>query len=160
MTVIPLKKLSEIISKEYEKNPRNWQVLLGKGYEYFDVLITSEKKGWLLKLDTVYKPSPLGLGAPVKIKTEDVKIENLPEYGLRPASPEIIELLKTDPRRALAELEKIEPIPLEEARDYIIVGPLVQKSPLDILSEKQRKLSLKLEKELQKILKKEYYYIS
>jgi len=103
VTVIPLKKLSEIISKEYEKNPRNWQVLLGKGYEYFDVLITSEKKGWLLKLDTVYKPSPLGLGAPVKIKTEDIKIENLPEYGLRPASPEIIELLKTDPRRALAE---------------------------------------------------------
>jgi len=95
----------------------------------------------------------------VKIKTEDVKIENLPEYGLRPASPEIIKLLKTDPRRALAELEKIEPIPLEEARDYIIVGPLVQKSPLNLLSEKQRKLSLELERERQKILKREYSYI-
>ncbi len=57
----------ENILKRYNKNPKGWNFSVGRGHDekFFDILISHEKDVWQVKLDTLYRPNPLGVGVKV-----------------------------------------------------------------------------------------------
>ncbi|MFQ5887532.1 MAG: hypothetical protein ACE5HY_02415, partial [Candidatus Hydrothermarchaeales archaeon] len=83
-------KLLRRLLLSYNKDPRNWYFSVGKGHDdtSFDILISRSKEAWQVKLDTIFKPKPVGVGARIG------GIEEVPRrpysFGFRPLSEDIL----------------------------------------------------------------------
>jgi len=87
--------IKKIINK-YDRNPENWQVLMGKSPKgFYDIIFSNPEEVWQLKLDTIYKPNPVGFGAKVEIEPSKIRLENFPSYGFRPVSLKILEQINS-----------------------------------------------------------------
>ena len=67
-SVCPLSKPIDLLMKEiwkkYNEDSMGWHVLVGRSSKgYYDVFVTNPKELWQIKLETIYRPNPIGLGA-------------------------------------------------------------------------------------------------
>jgi hypothetical protein len=95
MEILEEKILAKQIFKKYSVNPRNWSFVISTHSirdGFFDATVTNSDESWQLKIDSIYKPSPIITGAkldidPIKMKkTFD---ENIIPFGYRKIDPPV-----------------------------------------------------------------------
>jgi hypothetical protein len=158
MELIPLEELIKIVVRSYERNPRaRWQITIGKSGRYWDLLFRSSRRAWRAKIDSIYKPMPKGVG--IEIEVRDLRRIKSPPYGMRPLSDALVRRILDSIHHSsslepiIQEVMLLEPLPRRKiTTPGVLSGPLIY-SPrsLALLSKKQRKLDLKLERELKKL---------
>lgn len=148
----------ERILRRYNKKPDGWNFSIGRGHDdtFFDVLVSHDRDVWEIKLDTLYRPNPTGVG--VKIgKTEKIK-ENPYFFGFRPLPEGIMPALSENgfSKDVVSEILRESPKAISQIRTPgIVQGPITfSKSPLDFISERHKRLDDRLRVELNRILSK------
>ena len=131
MEILEYDEVINEILKHYNKNPKGWQVLMGRSPKgFYDFIFSNPEKVWLVKLDTIYKPNPIGFGT-VLTDTDPskIKINDLPSYGFRPVSEKVIDLIMNgDISSALKMIMEVSPTPTEKISDQLVaVGPYIHK---------------------------------
>ncbi|MFQ6137128.1 MAG: hypothetical protein ACE5PM_08115 [Candidatus Hydrothermarchaeales archaeon] len=160
-------ELLEKLLQRYNKNPQGWNFLIGKGHEdrFFDILISHGRETWQIKLDTLYKPNPIGLGAKVG-RIEGKILRNPHPFGFRPLSEDLVgDLLRSGLSSGIIEeILESKPVPIDKIKTPAVAqGPIRYSGlppslrPLDFVSEEHKKLDLKLGEELDKLLRKSGY---
>lgn len=158
---LPVDLLMRKLSNMYNKNPTNWTVLIGEPRgTHSDIFISTGKELWQVKVDSLYRDRPIGLGMKVggKEEAERVLKEDVPPYGLRPLPEDLIKrfidgaigyediipvvdrVLKSKPRR-VADIDST----------AVLQGPVQFGRPNE-LSPKQKELNLKLGQSLDRLL--------
>jgi hypothetical protein len=96
MEILEEKILAKQIFKKYSANPRNWNFVISTNSirdGFFDATVTNSEESWQLKIDSIYKPSPIITGTrldmdPIKMKkTFD---EEIIPFGYRKIDPPVI----------------------------------------------------------------------
>jgi hypothetical protein len=159
--------LMKEIWKKYNEDSMGWHVLVGRGSKgYCDVFITNPKELWQIKLESMYRPNPIGLGVKIKNSRESAELfRGIPNYGLRPLSKKTMAMMMSAIKRgappvsALREIMSIKPKPHGEiASPWILQGPVIHSAkPLELISDKQRELDAKLSIELESLLRKKRF---
>ncbi len=152
--------LREII-KSYNKNPNNWRALMGRSPRgFYDFLFLNPKEVWYLKIDTIYKPNPIGLGVKLDVASDYDVPRDLPSYGFRNIPKELLKEIDANPQVILKVVREIPPVSVDKIRGLVAIGPYIQKPVLKPISKKQEELSIKMDRELEKLLKRNYpFYI-
>jgi hypothetical protein len=165
---MPIESAEELMKKiflRYNKKPSGWNFLVGKGHEdrFFDILISQGSEVWQIKVDTIYKPNPLGIGAKVEVEKSKKIFDNPYSFGFRPLSEkQIMRLVETGlSKKAVENIMKSRPRPINKIKTPVVVqGPIMYSGlppslkPFDFISKKQQKLDSQLSKELDKLIKK------
>lgn len=156
------KRTFDELTERYEKEPKGWKIAVGNDNKgYFDIFISNPEEVWQVKVDSIYKPKPVGLSMKVGGRTEARKIasDKEPSFGFRPISDDIIENIirrkGEDLSPVLNEILKVEPRRLSDIRSPVVAsGPIHYGNKLQI-SKKQKNLDLELRKNLKKLLFRE-----
>ena len=70
MEILDEKILAKQIFKKYSVNPRNWNFVISTNSirdGFFDATVTNSDESWQLKIDSIYKPSPIITGTKLDI---------------------------------------------------------------------------------------------
>jgi hypothetical protein len=167
METLEYKETMKEILKKYDKKPEKWQVLIGRSPKgFWDLLFSNPEEVWQLKLDTIYKPNPMGFGVKLEIDPSKIQTtESFPSYGFRPiSSKKIMNLMKNmmdkpaDMATAIMKsIKETPPMPTKKIKSHITaVGPYIQQPSLELVSPQQKELSMKLDRELEKLMREKY----
>ncbi|MFQ5711295.1 MAG: hypothetical protein ACE5GD_05890 [Candidatus Geothermarchaeales archaeon] len=159
----PIEEIMAEMMRLYNKDPLGWGISVRMGRKgYGDIFVLSPKgELWQVKIDSVYKPKPLGLGVKVGGFEESRKVisAKIPPYGFRPISKGHLEELRKNilQRRPVDKTVRgiltESPAPIGElVSPGIMQGPISFSSGERYLSERQRELDKKLEKSLDELL--------
>ena len=150
--------------ESYSRNPKGWSFVLSPSprFGFFDATVSGPDMAWMLKLDTLFKPSPIVIGSEVEAFPR--RPRGPFSYGYRALPPELaLQILgggEAGPRqRTLAELlpvMKSEPVAPETGRAYA-EGPLVLTGPGQVsLSKSQKVMDDRLSSEMRRLLRLRY----
>jgi hypothetical protein len=150
MEILAGDELQRLLFQRYSKRPEGWSLTLSKSasYGFFDAFVTSPEESWQLKLDTVFKPSPLVLGAKVEVD----------ESKLKPLSPFSFGFRSLGDEDASALLASRRPVAPTTGGSYL-QGPVVFSDRGAIPGPKtdaQRSVDAKLSQELLKVVRRKY----
>lgn len=150
-----ISKVKEEIWKKYNDDPRNWSFWISrdKNGEFYDLFIIHKDECYFIKMDTIYKPNPLGLGKKMKVDTDFSS--KLPESGFRKMDRSELEELFNKPKK----LFKREPTSFDDLKENEVgfMGPQYMSQEPPQISEGQKKLDEKLSEELRKLMRRESY---
>lgn len=159
-------KIRREIARLYDKDPQGWNVLVGKDRAgFYDMMISHGSEAWQVKEYQVnpYKFVGLGSRLPSAISPQ---IPNAGSpFGLRPIGINMIKDiagLMEDPRsmsNLAGRLLSERPVSAREAMESpaILQGPILQsENPLGALSTSHSKLDVKMRRELQRLVNKEF----
>ena len=164
MTTESIDSLSKKIIKRYNNNPVGWTIF--RDYKG-TILISGPNDGYMLKLITINPNEYTGVGTRIKNHSQIQKLaKGAPQYGYRPIpNSQAIELLSSlqdfeKQNTIITEILEKNPIPtwkLKKRKPGLILnGPILAHPDLSSISEKQRKLELKLKIEAQRVFNKKY----
>lgn len=150
----------------YRKNPFGWRVSIKKESRFANIFITDSKNIWQIKLDSIYKANPIGIGSNIGAYSENKNLfdTKTPYYGLRSIKNEDIQnmLINNDITYAKLLINEILNRPIvtiddiqENDENYgFLSGPIhfSQESDKSFLSNNQKKLDKKLDDSLDKLL--------
>jgi len=164
MKLLDGERLRKIIFESYAKDPTGWSFVISPSqkYGYYDALVSGPQGAWALKIDSLFKPSPIVLGSPTEADSLPRQTGPFP-YGYRKLPPDLIpEMLRGDDHPAntnmasLLSVLKSKTVVPEEGRSYAH-GPFIFTSPESVgLSERQRELDDKLNSEMNRLLRYRY----
>ncbi len=88
MEILQERDLARYLFNQYTINPKNWNFIISTSpirNSFFDALISNSNEVWQLKIDSLYKPNPMIMGAkvdndPSKLEKED---SNRSHFGYR-----------------------------------------------------------------------------
>ena len=62
--------MNEKLASRYSQNPKGWSFMIApaKRFGFFDAIVSSPREAWHLKIDSIFKPNPLAIGAPAEIE--------------------------------------------------------------------------------------------
>jgi|GEM_PF-5966324 hypothetical protein len=149
-----IKSYNEIlkeIEREYNSSPRRWSVSIVRDGTFFDIYALRGDTGWKIKLDTIFRPDPVGVGTRIQVEKS---IEHPFSYGLRPLSEEnfrkiiagehnIFEVLKADPLPA----HEIDTSGILKGPVHFLNDPIREKSSRKVDRRLREKLMEKLHRE-------------
>jgi hypothetical protein len=161
MELRPAEETIQEIVRRYDKNPKGWQFLVGRGaggYQDLFFIQQPDNQIWQIKQHYLNPYKIVGFGG--SIDAPPPSLES-PEFGLRPVpQAELAQIFHERP--SMVVLEKIlrrSPVPMREAMhdEGLLSGPIIhlRQSP-SFLSKEQEKLDLKLRLELEDFLWKRY----
>ncbi|MGI0091905.1 MAG: hypothetical protein ACREBS_09365 [Nitrososphaerales archaeon] len=163
--------LFRYLLEQYSKKPIGWNFTIAPSSKdsFFDALVAGPEETWQLKIDSIFKPSPLVLGA--KVETPDRPATDntavAAPYGYRKLDPEfLLKLLEeasdeshpstktaTKIDQLIGSLTPVSPV---ESGSYV-EGPFVfTKEKIFAQSSSQRQLDEKLSFEIKKLLRDKY----
>ena len=147
------------IRKLYNKEPKGWQISVNRDkFNHGNILITNPSSLWQVKLDSLFRPNPLSVGG----KLEDIDIsekvgKNLPSFGYRPLGNNQLAKMqenlmsnKSIDSLILDILQK-DPVPIDNTKNQGFIEGPINLAPPGYISNKQKKLDLKLKKDLNKL---------
>jgi hypothetical protein len=151
--------------ESYSKNPKGWSFVMSPSVKhgFYDAVVSGPDGTWMLKIDSIFKPTPIVLGSPTEDSPKLKPAGPFP-YGYRNLPPELIlQMLRGEeypPRNeAVANflsVLKSETVVPEEGKSYA-EGPFVFTSKGKVgLPERQRDLDIKLASEMQRLLRTRY----
>ena len=150
----------------YDKDPRDWRVLVGKDkFGFYDVLISNGTQAWQVKEYQVNPYKFVGLGSKLPGATSHMLATGEHPFGLRSvALDEMKELAGImDQPRALndfaSKLLSQKTVSSREAVEgaAILQGPILQSmGPLDAISSAHTKLDEKLRRELRRLVMRDF----
>ena len=159
-------KIRREISKLYDKDPQGWRVLVGQDRSgFYDVLVSHGAEAWQVKEYQVNPYKYVGLGSKLPGPTPGQLINSDHPFGFRPIGFERMKELESiieDPRAVSELAAKLlieKPVSFTEAMESPVVlhGPVLHSArPIEALSTSQTKLDVKLRKELQRIVRRDY----
>lgn len=165
--------LTELL-KRYDRNPKGWSFLVSKGSSFWDILLIGPEESWQIKVDTIFKPKPLGVGVKLEGKLSPPLLKGALKsfpYGFRPLPPATLESLARKvevgglrPEDAAKELvdrlQRTKPVPRAKIppRALTAVGPHLLLPKALPFSGKQKELDMKLEAELRRLLRRKYQF--
>ena len=96
MEILQENSLAKYLFEKYSSNPRNWSFLISSNPlrdGFFDATISNVDEVWQLKIDSIYKPIPIIIGA--KVDVDATRIERRvgtgsPEFGYRKLEPSTV----------------------------------------------------------------------
>jgi hypothetical protein len=167
MELLSGEALSKYLLEKYSRNPKGWNFTIAPAVKdnFFDALVSGPEENWQLKIDSIFKPSPIVLGAKVETPLRrSVPKGVFPSYGYRKLEPEVIlkilrEQTSDEPENS-GNLDKIigslEPTAPTRGGSYA-EGPFVftNKKILDI-SDSQKKLDERLSSGIRNLLREKY----
>ena len=144
MEILQERELARHLFNQYTINPKNWNFIISTSPirdSFFDALISNSDEVWQLKIDSIYKPNPIIMGAkidndPSKLKK---KLNNTSPFGYRNLETNaIMEFLKdlseeqsknsikdNDINRCLDSLlSSLEPVKPVRGKNYLC-GPFI-----------------------------------
>lgn len=95
MEILEEKSLARQIFKRYSANPKNWNFIISTSSirdGFYDATVTSPQESWRLKIDSIYKPSPIISGTRLDVDTKIIERganNNLIPFGYRKIDPPI-----------------------------------------------------------------------
>jgi len=154
------------IARRYSVDPDGWQVLYGRNPDgSSDLMVVHGSDMWIIKENAVNPYRSIGLGAKARLREgEEIKGFSPYPFGLRPLPREQMQELmlrlvsgKTT-RKLMTEIMMTKPSSPKDIRSPVVMqGPIVySERPIELISETHRKLSEKLDEELEKLLYKKY----
>ncbi len=165
MKLLEGESLRRHLLESYSKNPKGWSFVISPSVKhgFYDASVSGPDGAWMLKIDSIFKPTPIVLGSP----TEDspkLKTAGAFPYGYRNLPPELIlQVLRSEdypPRNEsvanFLSVLKSETVVPEERKSYA-EGPFVftSKGKVD-LSEREWELDMKLASEMKRLLRTRY----
>ncbi len=96
MEILQDNNLAKYLFEKYSSNPRNWNFLISTNPlrdGFFDATISNVDEVWQLKIDSIYKPIPMVIGA--KVDVDATRIErrigtSSPGFGYRKLEPSVM----------------------------------------------------------------------
>ena len=153
---------------QYSRKPMGWNFTIGRSPRdnFFDGLVSGPEEAWQLKVDSIFKPSPIVLGAKLDSGVVNpLQSTNLPSYGYRKLQPEIMlklfkEITEESNQTASNSLDKIlgslSPVAPVQGGSYA-EGPVVFTNGRIIgRSQTQNTLEEKLSSEIKRLLRESY----
>ena len=95
MEILDENLLAKQIFKRYSTNPKDWNFIISTNSMkdgFFDATISNPNEAWQLKIDSIYKPSPIILGTRLDIELKPVKRnydDKLIPFGYRKIDPPV-----------------------------------------------------------------------
>lgn len=150
--------------ESYSRDPRGWSFVLSPSVKsgFYDAVASGPNGAWILKMDTIYKPTPLVLGS--EVEPDSSKPEGAFTYGYRKLPPELMLGLfrggegtsEEAIRAGLSTVLRTEPVVPDRGGSYA-QGPFVLTGPGELrLSEKQRAVDARLTLEMRRLLSRRY----
>ena len=164
MEILEGSELKRRMLESYARDPRGWSFTVSPSPSsgFFDAAVAGPDGAWMLKIDSLFKPTPIVIGSPA---------ESLPRrpqgtfpYGYRGLPPELVlqlmgggsEIPRGPLRRRLLSVLRSEPVVPEKGGSYA-EGPLVLTGPGSVsLSDKQREVDARLASEMRRLLRLRY----
>lgn len=156
--------LSRYLLEKYSKKPQGWNFMIAPSAKdnFFDALVTGPDESWQIKIDSIFKPSPLMLGTKVDLESKPLPPNMLP-YGYRKLEPQaVLKILNdmSDESRPSVTLESIlssiEPVAPTEQGSYA-QGPFIfTNKKISGVSKNQKQLDERLSLEIKKLLREKY----
>jgi len=165
MEVLDGDVLYDLIFERYTRDQHGWSFTVAPAatHGFFDALVMNREEAWQLKFDTLFKPSPLVIGAGVgSVKPTRGPSINPFSFGFRELRPSWVEQLGAReegvsmPSRLAALLASMKPVVPQPGRAYA-QGPFVLsgKGPL-ALSRSQAEVDERLSSEMLKLVRNRY----
>jgi hypothetical protein len=155
----------EIVTR-YDKDPKNWQMYVGRDRRgHYDLLVTHNSDAWVIKEEQINPSKFVGFGVKTRREKLDLMLkENPNSFGIRSVSGQQIDKLthalknKESVKDILSKIMSSTPIrPQEIQGPLVFQGPIMYSSkPMSSISEQQRKLDIKLRKELENLVNRRY----
>lgn len=156
-----LKELQEEFKEMYDDDPRDWQMSFNKDIQDPNLFISNRRGIWQVKLDSYFKPKPLGLGAQIGDSDDALALRKRklgPSFGFRPITDNHLlnirdQIIKKKPiDNLLLDILKTEPKPTSLLDSPLsLQGPISFSNSSQYISERQKLLDKKLKKELLKL---------
>lgn len=152
------------ILESYSKSPRGWSFVISPSKSgFFDAVASGPDGAWMLKIDSIFKPSPIVLGSQAETGP-GLKAVSPVSYGYRKMPPDL--LLRFLERSGQGNREqmdlglrsflKSEPVVPTVGGSYAH-GPFVLTGPRTLsLSEGQQAVGTRLTAEMHRLLKMRY----
>jgi hypothetical protein len=163
MEILEGRELRLRMLESYARDPKGWSFTVSpsQGSGFFDAAVSGPAGAWMLKIDSLFKPSPIVIGSP----TEALRRRPAGPfpYGYRDLPPELaLKLMGGDEasgvwaRRRLLSVLRSEPVVPEKGGSYA-EGPLVLTGPRGVsLSDRQREVDANLASEMRRLLRLRY----
>jgi len=157
-------ELKRRMLESYARNPRGWSFTVSPSPSsgFFDATVGGPDGAWLLKIDSMFKPSPIVIGSQAEA------LQRRPggpfTYGYRDLPPSLALQLMGEGdegpsgpvRRSLLSVLRSEPVVPEKGGNYA-EGPLLFTSPGNVsLSDRQREVDARLASEMRRLLRLRY----
>ncbi len=160
MEILDKPALDEIIFRRYARNPNQWFFTLSpsRSHGFYDAVVGSPEATWQLKLDTIFKPSPLVLGSRAEVRLQPYDTSGPFSYGYREVDSSILRALGGGGAvPGLAELLKAHaPVTPEEGKAYA-QGPFVIASGARrICDTEQENIDERLSTEMLRLVRNRY----
>jgi len=168
----PYEEIVQNVLADYNRSPKGWHILLTKsqGIGHNLYILRPEGVTAVLKLETIYKPDPVGIGVEVTDEMRSLReivSQKTHPFGIRPIPEGLLDkILKSirsevPPRAELiARIMESEPVSQDAITTPIALqGPILHiPGPLsrEYTSTKQRELDSKLQRELERLLNERY----
>ena len=164
MEILEGNELRRRMLESYARDPKGWSFTVSPSSRsgFFDAIVAGPNGAWLLKIDSLFKPSPIVIGSQAE------SLRRRPggpfPYGYRALPPALaLQLMgaggegPSDPvRRSLVSVLRSEPVVPEKGGSYA-EGPLVFTGPGNVsLSDKQREVDARLASEMHRLLRLRY----
>ncbi|VUT24082.1 MAG: hypothetical protein MOIL_00312 [Candidatus Methanolliviera sp. GoM_oil] len=157
--------LIKYLSMRYDKNPFGWKITMGSGGRFGNIFVTNSKDVWQIKLDSIYKPKPIGMGTKIGNYEGNKNFfdNKVPYYGLRPIEEDKLKMIFRAAENGqylnqfINELLKKRPMRAEEISSTALNGPIQFMQNGKYISERQREVDRKLKESLEKLLYREGY---
>jgi hypothetical protein len=173
MEILQDRVLCNYLFDKYCSNPKNWKFLVSPSYHddgFFDATVSNLDEVWQIKLDSLYKPSPIVIGTKIDADVNMVyqHINSAP-FGYRKIDLNLVTrlLLRTEneiesePKELSdtslnALLSSIEPIRPSKQGSYAY-GPFTFSNVSPFMkNDQQRIVGEKLSRKLKQVLKDRY----
>lgn len=135
MEILENRVIAKYLFEKYCSNPKNWNFIISTSslkYGFFDATVSTTDEVWQLKIDSIYKPLPLVVGARVDLDSTKIerKISNtsLP-FGYRKLEPPII----MDIFKKLTEEHQMNALSESDVNSYLysVLGSLETVTPVN-----------------------------
>ena len=153
----------------YDEDPKDWQISISQNIRDPNLFVSNRNGIWQIKLDSYFKPKPIGLG--MKVGDSDdaasiIKRKTGPSYGFRPLNLNQLDVL----RDKLIQRKPIDNVLLDVLKStpkstnlldspLTLQGPVLFSKDSNYISDRQKILDKKLKKELLKLSSSSYNYI-
>ena len=161
MELLEGERLRRRILEDYSRNPRGWGFTIApSNFGFYNALVSGPEESWMVKIDSLFKPSPLMVGSPTDPNPPRTPESPFP-FGYRRVSPEVMlgilgsegDLPRKQRTASLLSVLRSETVVPMEGHSYA-QGPFVFTTPDRIgLSEGQRTLDSRLTSEMKSLLR-------
>lgn len=93
MDILEGNNLASNIFQRYSANARNWKFVVSVSQmngNFYDAIVSNPNEVWQLKIDSIYKPNPLIVGAKVDVDPVKFNDNSHMPFGYRKLDPEKI----------------------------------------------------------------------